>query len=86
MEVGDTVDQFDQICEVKSDKASVTITSRFSGIIKKLHYEVDDEAKVGNPLVDIEIEGSSSSKLKEKSSNKNLKQNILLTVQSILLI
>ena len=60
VEVGDTVDQFDQICEVKSDKASVTITSRFTGTIKKLHYEVDDEAKVGNALVDIEIEGSAS--------------------------
>ncbi len=32
--------QFDQICEVQSDKASVTITSRFDGVIKKLHYKV----------------------------------------------
>ena len=57
VDVGDVVEQFDQICEVKSDKASVTITSRYSGTIKKLYYELDEEANVGLPLVDIEIEG-----------------------------
>lgn len=47
--------QFDSICEVQSDKASVTITSRYDGVIKKLYYEVDDTALVGKPLVDIEV-------------------------------
>lgn len=50
--------QFDSICEVQSDKASVTITSRYDGIIRKLHYNVDDIAYVGKPLVDIEIDAS----------------------------
>lgn len=38
-------------------QASVTITSRYSGIVKKLHYAVDDIARVGKPLVEIEVMG-----------------------------
>ncbi|XP_041360032.1 lipoamide acyltransferase component of branched-chain alpha-keto acid dehydrogenase complex, mitochondrial-like [Gigantopelta aegis] len=59
---GDVVTQFDSICEVQSDKASVTITSRFDGVIKKLHYNVDDIALVGKPLIDIETEDTAESK------------------------
>ncbi|XP_064476702.1 lipoamide acyltransferase component of branched-chain alpha-keto acid dehydrogenase complex, mitochondrial-like [Ornithodoros turicata] len=58
---GDKVNQFDSICEVQSDKASVTITSRYDGIIRKLYHEVDEICKVGSPLVDIEIDGDGSS-------------------------
>ena len=40
--VGDKVSQFDQLCEVQSDKASVTITSRYDGVIKKIYFQVSN--------------------------------------------
>lgn len=68
VEEGQVVSQFDNICEVQSDKASVTITSRYDGRILKLYHSIDDIALVGKPLVDYDVEdeegdddGSSSS-------------------------
>ncbi|KAL8738098.1 MAG: hypothetical protein Q9181_001084 [Wetmoreana brouardii] len=49
------VEQFDKLCEVQSDKAAVEITSRFDGVIKKLHYEAGDVAQTGKPLCDIDV-------------------------------
>lgn len=51
------MEEWDKLCEVQSDKASVEITSRFAGVIKKLHYDAGEMAKVGKPLVDIDIQG-----------------------------
>jgi 2-oxoisovalerate dehydrogenase E2 component (dihydrolipoyl transacylase) len=54
---GSPVKQFDRIAEVQSDKAAVEITSRYDGVIKRLHYAKGQSAMVGAPLVDIEIGG-----------------------------
>ncbi|PTB39618.1 uncharacterized protein TrAFT101_007604 [Trichoderma asperellum] len=57
VEPGAHVEEFSPLCEVQSDKASVEITSRFSGVVKKLYYETGEMAKVGKPFVDIDIDG-----------------------------
>ncbi|KAI1176728.1 2-oxoacid dehydrogenase acyltransferase [Nemania sp. FL0916] len=51
------VEEFSPLCEVQSDKASVEITSRFAGVVKKLYYDTGEMAKVGKPFVDIDIIG-----------------------------
>jgi 2-oxoisovalerate dehydrogenase E2 component (dihydrolipoyl transacylase) len=53
---GDKVNQFDNVCEVQSDKAAVTITSRYDGIVKNLHHQVGSLVKVGAFLLDIETD------------------------------
>ena len=54
---GDMVEEFSKICEVQSDKAAVEISSRYEGKILKLYHEVGAVAKVGTPLVDIDVQG-----------------------------
>lgn len=63
VEPGARVEEFSPLCEVQSDKASVEITSRFSGVVKKLHYEAGEMAKVGKPFVDIDIQGGAKEDL-----------------------
>lgn len=55
---GDTIAQFDKVCEVQSDKANVEITSRYDGVVKSLKYKVGELAKVGKPLLSIQIAGT----------------------------
>lgn len=57
--VGDRVAEFDNVCEVESDKATVTITSRYAGVIVKRHCEPGSSARVGSALVDIEVDRDS---------------------------
>lgn len=77
MKEGQEVSEFDNICEVQSDKASVTITSRYDGKILKLHHKIDDIALVGKPLLDFDVveegdeEDSSSSSSDSSSSSSD---------------
>ncbi|POR39412.1 Lipoamide acyltransferase component [Tolypocladium paradoxum] len=60
VEPGARVEEFSPLCEVQSDKASVEITSRFTGTVKKLYYEAGEMAKVGKAFVDIDVEGGTA--------------------------
>ena len=51
-----TVQAFDALCEVQSDKASVEITSPFDGVLKEIFVKEGEVAKVGEPLCLIETE------------------------------
>lgn len=92
MEVGQVVSQFDNICEVQSDKASVTITSRYDGRIMKLYHSIDDIALVGKPLVDFDVDdeeegddssSSSDSDSSSSSSSSDDESSKVLTTPSV---
>ena len=61
---GDRVKSFDRICEVQSDKATVEITSRYDGVILKVHHSEGSIVKVGAALVDIETSSTQSNSTK----------------------
>ncbi|CAI5745068.1 unnamed protein product [Peronospora destructor] len=59
---GDRVKQFQNVCKVQSDKATVEITSRYDGIVTKVYYEVGEMAKVGTTLIDIDVDEATALK------------------------
>lgn len=58
---GDTVKEMDNLCAVESDKASVELTSPFTGKVRKVLHKTQDVVKVGSVLVEIEVEGAAPS-------------------------
>lgn len=50
---GETVEEFDKVCEVQSDKATIEITSPYRGSVQKLHHRTGDVVQVGDVLADI---------------------------------
>ena len=60
--IGDTVSKFDPLVEVQSDKASVEITSKYSGVVTELCYAEGDMAITHTPLVMIEVSDADAAK------------------------
>jgi len=66
---GETINAFDRLCEVQSDKATVEITSRYAGLITKVHHAEGDIVKVGSTLVDIQQKVSTPIQLVSPQNN-----------------
>lgn len=54
---GDNIAEFDDICEVFTDKLVAKIPSTADGVIKSIKFQEDEVAQVGMSLAEIEIEG-----------------------------
>jgi 2-oxoisovalerate dehydrogenase E2 component (dihydrolipoyl transacylase) len=54
---GAQVQEFDDLVEVFTDKLVAKIPSTHKGLVKAVHFKVDEVCLVGHNLIDIEIEG-----------------------------
>ena len=70
VEEGAQIEEWGPLCEVQSDKAAVEITSKFTGQIKKLHFDRDAVVQVGDAMVDIEVEGEEEPAQEEQTEDK----------------
>ena len=58
---GDSIEEFEKLCEVQSDKAAVEITSRYTGKITTIHKKAGEIVQVGGVLVDIDTNDTNDS-------------------------
>jgi 2-oxoisovalerate dehydrogenase E2 component (dihydrolipoyl transacylase) len=71
---GDRVKEMDRLCLVESDKASVEITSRYHGVVKRILAAQHEQAKVGSVIVEIDDETESTESPKETRSESSPKK------------
>lgn len=68
--VGDTVEKYDPIAEVMTDKVNAEVPSSFSGKIVELVAEEGETIEVGNLICYIETEGSGEASEESSASDK----------------
>lgn len=57
VQVGDRVEEYDDLVEVFTDKLVAKIPSTHTGIVKEIKFAADDVCLVGHSLISIETEG-----------------------------
>eukprot|EP00828_Plagiopyla_frontata_P025187 TRINITY_DN321_c0_g2_i3.p1 TRINITY_DN321_c0_g2~~TRINITY_DN321_c0_g2_i3.p1 ORF type:complete len:582 (+),score=125.52 TRINITY_DN321_c0_g2_i3:174-1919(+) len=67
---GDTIEEFDGICDVVTDKLFTTIPASYSGKIKKIYHKEDEICQTFAPLYDIEVEGGAKDEPKAEEEQK----------------
>ena len=75
MKPSTSVQLFDPLCEVQSDKASVEITSPFEGVVTELLVKEGEVAKVGENLCMIEVVDESSGEAESVDNAKPIVQD-----------
>ncbi|KAI6693024.1 hypothetical protein NL676_020734 [Syzygium grande] len=53
---GDLIEEFQPLCEVQSDKATIEITSRYKGKVARINHVAGDIVKVGETLLKMAVE------------------------------
>ncbi|MBN8208195.1 2-oxo acid dehydrogenase subunit E2 [Bacillus sp. NTK071] len=77
VEVGDTVNKYDPIAEVNTDKVNAEVPSSYSGVIKELVADEGDTIEVGELVCYIDVEGGSSEeKQQEELTEQQAVENV----------
>ena len=66
VKVGDSINEDDEIVDIMTDKATVTIPSPTDGIVTELSGEVGDMVAVGSTLVTFSTDGTGNNVVEEK--------------------
>ncbi|MDV2580927.1 dihydrolipoamide acetyltransferase family protein [Alkalibacillus haloalkaliphilus] len=74
VQVGDTVNKYDPIAEVMTDKVNAEVPSSFTGTIKELVAQEGDTIEVGGLICYMETEGGSSEDSGEQPSTTTEKE------------
>ncbi|WP_347549689.1 dihydrolipoamide acetyltransferase family protein [Pseudalkalibacillus hwajinpoensis] len=68
VEVGDTVNKYDPIAEVNTDKVNAEVPSSYTGVIKELVAGEGDTIEVGELVCYIDVEGGAAVEEKQEES------------------
>lgn len=71
VEENDNVEEFQRLCEVQSDKATIEITSRFKGKVHQILFTPGDIVKVGETLLKLLVEETDAPLIPEGLVNKD---------------
>lgn len=75
VKVGDKIKEDDILVEIQSDKAVIGLPSPVTGTVTKLLAEEGEIAKVGDPIVEIEIDGEKDSVKAEEDTLQKVDSN-----------
>lgn len=69
---GDQVEEFQPLCEVQSDKATIEITSRYKGKVLHILHSPGNIVKVGETLLKIGVNGFSAETISDSLSDPEI--------------